>query len=222
MANTVVVTGATGALGALAAKAFASRGDSLALLDYDQSKLDSLARDLNLPEERLLILRADLRDGQAVQSAADAVAAKFGSVHALIHLVGGWVGGKTIPESPPEDLEFMLGQHAWTTFNLFKSFAPLLAKSGHGRVITVSVPLPIYPHAQRGPYAAGKAAQEALVQSLAEEFKDQGLTANVIHVKAIDVNGEGKGTTPQAIVPTMLYLLSDEAGKINGARIPLY
>jgi NAD(P)-dependent dehydrogenase (short-subunit alcohol dehydrogenase family) len=116
----------------------------------------------------------------------------------------------------------MLNQHAWTSFYLFKSFGPHLAESGHGRVIAISVPLPIYPHAKRGPYAAAKAAQEALVQTLAEEFKEQGLTANVIHVKAIDVNGEGKGTTPQAIVPTILYLLSEEAGKINGARIPLY
>ncbi len=222
MADTIVVTGATGALGALAAKTFAARGNSLALLDYDQSKLDSLAHDLNLPDERLLMLTADLRNGQAVQAAAEAVSGKFGTIHALIHLVGGWIGGKTIPESSPDDLEFMLGQHAWTTFYLFKSFAPYLAQSGHGRVITVSIPLPIYPHARRGPYAAAKAAQEALVQTLSEEFKDQGLTANVIHVKAIDVNGEGKGTTPQAIVPTMLYLLSEEAGKINGARIPLY
>lgn len=222
MNDTIVVTGATGALGTLVAKTFAKRGDSLALLDYDQQKLDSLARELNLPDERLLTLTADLRNGQAVQSAAEAVAAKFGSIHALIHLVGGWVGGKTIPESTPEDLEFMLGQHAWTTFNLFKSFAPYLAQSGRGRVVTVSIPLQVYPHAQRGPYAAAKAAQEALVQTLAEEFKDQGLTANVIHVKAIDVNDEGKGTTPQAIVPTMLYLLSQEAGKINGARLPLY
>ena len=222
MSSTIVITGATGALGRLVARTFAERGDSLALLDYDQQKLDSLAQELNLPDDRLLHLVVDLRNGQAVQSAADTVSAKFGRVHALIHLVGGWVGGKTIPESPPEDLEFMLGQHAWTTFHLFRSFAPILAESGRGRVVTISIPLPIYPHAKRGPYAAGKAAQEALVQTLAEEFKDQGLTANIIHVKAIDVNSEGKGTTPSAIAPTILYLLSEEAGKINGARIPLY
>jgi len=49
----VVITGATGALGNLAARAFAERGHSLALLDHNQEKLDSLVRDLNLPSERL-------------------------------------------------------------------------------------------------------------------------------------------------------------------------
>jgi len=136
----MVITGATGVLGNKTAQAFAERGHSLALLDNDQNKLDSLARDLNLPNERFFASIVDLRDGQAVQAAAEAVAAKFGSIHALIHLVGGWVGGKTFPETTEEDLDFMLGQHVWTTFHLFRAFSPKLAASGWGRVIMVSPP----------------------------------------------------------------------------------
>lgn len=222
MSRVIVITGATGGLGNLTAKTFAERGDSLALLDHDQEKLDSLARDLNLPEKRLFTLIVDLRNGQAVRSAAEAVSAKFARVNALIHLVGGWVGGKTIAESPSEDFEFMLGQHAWTTFNLFKHFASHLAASGWGRVITVSIPFGVIPFGTRGAYAAAKSAQESLVQSLANELKDTGVTANIIHVRSIDVKGEGKGTTPAEIVSCMLYLFSDAASKINGAKIPLY
>ena len=223
MSKVIVITGATGVLGNLVAKTFAARGDSLALLDYNQNKLDSLVQELNLPNERLLTLTADLRNEQAVQSAAEAVSAKFGSVHALLHLVGGWVGGKTISESTADEFEFMLNQHAWTTFHLFKAFGPHLAASGWGRVITLSIPLgTAIPFGTRGAYAAGKAAQEALVRSLADELKDKGVTANIIHVKAIDVKGEGKGATPAEIVSTILYLFSVEAGKINGARIPLF
>ena len=104
----VVITGATGALGSKAAHAFAARGHSLVLLDRDQDRLDSLTRDLNLPAERLFASVVDLRDGAAVHSTAEAVSVKFGRVHALIHLVGGWVGGKTLTEASAEDLEFML------------------------------------------------------------------------------------------------------------------
>jgi NAD(P)-dependent dehydrogenase (short-subunit alcohol dehydrogenase family) len=71
-------------------------------------------------------------------------------------------------------------------------------------------------------YAAAKSAQESLVLTLAEEYKERGLTSNVIHVKSIDTKGEGKGTKPEEIVSAMTYLFSDEAGKINGARISLY
>jgi NAD(P)-dependent dehydrogenase (short-subunit alcohol dehydrogenase family) len=218
----ILLTGATGALGRKTAQAFAERGYSLALLDFDQIKLDTLARDLNLPNERLFTAIVDLRDAAAVRSAAEAVDAKFGGIHGLIHLVGGWTGGKTIPESSAEDFTSMLGQHVWTTFHLFQSFMPLLEKNKWGRVITVSPSTASNPPPKRGIYNAAKAAQENLVLTLAAELKESNVTANIVQVKAIDAENKGAGTTPNEIVAAMLYLFSDEAGKITGARIPLY
>jgi NAD(P)-dependent dehydrogenase (short-subunit alcohol dehydrogenase family) len=220
--RTIVITGATGVLGNKTAQAFAARGHVLALLDNDQNKLDSLVRDLNLPDDRLFTSIVDLRDGQAVHAAAEAVSAKFGNVHALIHLVGGWVGGKTLPETSKEDLNFMLGQHVWTTFHLFRAFSPKLAESKWGRVIVVSPSTVSNPPVKRGVYTASKAAQENLVLTLAAELKESDVTANIIQVRAIDVDNKGTGTSPNEIVAAMLYLFSDEAGRITGARIPLY
>ena len=222
MSKVIVITGATGVLGNLTAKTFAAQGYSLALLDHDQNKLDSLTRDLDLPNERLFTSIVDLRNGQAVQDSAEAVSAKFGSIHALIHLVGGWMGGKTLAETSAEDLESMLGQHVRTTFNLFQAFSPKLAANNWGRVITISPSTVLNPPAQRGVYTATKAAQENLVLTLAAELKESGVTANIIQVRAIDVEKKGTGTTPAEIVAAMQYLFSDEAGKITGARIPLY
>jgi NAD(P)-dependent dehydrogenase (short-subunit alcohol dehydrogenase family) len=218
----VVITGATGGLGQAAAKAFAERGASLALLDKDQEKLDSLVRALNLPSERLFSRVVDLLDAPALHATAEAVSVKFGRLDILLHLAGGWTGGRTIPESRADELASMLDQHAWTTFNLFQSFVPPLIRNGWGRVVTVSLPLTVHPAPKMGPHAAGKAAQEALVTTLAEEVREQGITANIIHVQAIDVKGEGRGTTPAEIVAAMLYLCSEEAIKITGDRIPLY
>jgi NAD(P)-dependent dehydrogenase (short-subunit alcohol dehydrogenase family) len=218
----VVITGATGALGQKTAKAFAEAGHSLALLDNDQHKLDSLVKDLNLPLDRLFTSIVDLRNGQAVQDSAEAVANKFGRVHALFHLVGGWVGGKTIAETSEEDLNSMLGQHIMTTFNLFRAFEPKLAASGWGRVITISPSTVANPPAQRGAYLAAKSAQETLVLTLAQELKESNVTANIIQVKAIDAENKGAGTTPDEIVAAIQYLFSEQAGKVNGAKIPLY
>jgi hypothetical protein len=76
----------------------------------------------------------------------------------------------------------------------------------------------------------GKAAQEALLLSLAEEFKGTNLTANVIQVNSIDLEGagnpgqsvRGKGTSPEEIAAAMLYLCSDDARKLNGASACRY
>ncbi len=215
-----VITGATGALGQLAAQTFAARGDSLALLSRNQAELDFLARDLTLPSGRIYTRVVDLLDAPTLRSTAEAVAAQFGRVHTLIHLIGGWTGGKTIQETSADDLTFMLNQHAWTTFHLFQAFTPHFAPNG--RVIVVSSPLATNPAAKMSAYAAAKSAQETLTITLAEELREQGVTANIIQVKSIDTKGTGKGTSPQEIVAAMEYLCSEEAAKVTGARIPVY
>ncbi len=217
-----VITGATGGLGQVAAHAFAEQGASLALLSTDQDKLDALARDLNLPSDRILTHAVDLLDPDAVRDSAEAVSAKFGRVDALIHLVGGWTGGRTIAQSDADEFKFMLDQHAWTTIYLLQAFSPKLIANGWGRVIAVTSPLATSPSAKMGAYAVGKAAQEILLMTLADEFKGTGITANVIQVKSIDVKGTNKGTAPREIIAAILYLCSDEAGKVNGARMPLF
>jgi NAD(P)-dependent dehydrogenase (short-subunit alcohol dehydrogenase family) len=222
MNRTVVITGATGGLGNKVAHAFAGRGHSLVLLDRNQDRLDALRRDLDLPEDRLFTSVIDLQDGEAVRSTAEAVSVKFGGAHALIHLVGGWVGGKTLIESCAEDLESMLGQHVWTTFHLFQALAPQLSKNGWGRVMIVSASTVPNPPGKTAIYTDAKAAQENLVLNLSAELKENGVTANVIQVRAIDVHATGKGTTPDEIVAAMMYLFSEEASKVSGARIPLY
>src|SRR5215216_6241974 len=222
MARTILITGATGALGKKAAHEFAAQGHSLILLDHNQDRLDELINSLRLPTERVVAAVVDLRDAEALRATAEAAAAKFGGVHALIHLVGGWVGGKTLVEGEAKDLDFMLGQHVWTTFHLFQAFTPQLIQNGWGRVMIVSASTVPNPPGKTGIYTAAKAAQENLVLTLAAELKENGVTANIIQVRSIDVGHTGKGTTPEEIVAAMLYLFSEEAAKVNGTRIPLY
>jgi NAD(P)-dependent dehydrogenase (short-subunit alcohol dehydrogenase family) len=217
-----VVTGATGGLGKTVARSFAEQGASLALLSSDQSKLDALAQSLELPRERYLAHAADLREPAAVARAAEAVAARLGEASILAHLVGGWVGGTDLASTPVDDLRSMLDQHVWTTFHLFQAFVPQLQRRGFGRVFVVSSPVTLTPSARSSPYAAAKAAEEALVLTLAQEMKGSGVTANVLQVRAIQVDDAGSGgTRPEEIVAAMLYLCSAEGGRVNGARLPL-
>jgi len=218
----VVITGATGGLGQVAAHAFAEQGASLALISTSQDKLDDLADDLNLPADKVLTRAGDLLDADAVQDTAEAVFAKFGQIDILIHLIGGWVGGKTIAETDAEDFKFMLDQHAWSTFYLLRAFSSKLAANGWGRVIAVSSPSAVDTPSESGAYAVGKAAEETLLFTLADQFEGTDVTANVIQVSYIDVKNSGKGTSPQEIISAIMYLCSDEAGKISGTRLPLY
>ena len=218
----VVISGATGAAAGSAARAFAGQAARLALLSTNQARLDALALELNLPEERLVTFAADLGNPDQVKAAAARVYSRFGRADILLHLVGGWTGGKSLAETSARELETMLSQHLWTTFHLVQAFTPGMLQNGWGRMIVVSSPLATQPAARMGAYAIGKASEETLLLTLAQEVKDSGVTANLIQVKSIDAAGTGKGTAPDEITAAMLYLCSDAAARINGARIPLY
>lgn len=226
-----IVTGATGGLGRVASRHLAEQGARLALISRNAERLEGLARELDLPEERWMVHASDLGDSLAARAAAEAVIEKFGRAEILLHLVGGWVGGKPVVEVAADEVAGMLQQHLWTTFYLSKAFLPHLTANQWGRVIVISSPYASRPRAKGAPYAIGKAAQETLMLSLAQELKGTGVTANVLLVRAIDIKHErdreptsrnASWTTPEEIAATILYLCSEEAGVVNGARMPLY
>jgi len=227
----VVVTGAAGGLGQVVTRKLAEEGVCLALLGRRADRLETLARDLKLAEDRYLARAVDLGDPDSARAAAAAVVERFGRAEILLQLVGGWTGGQTITEASADDLASMIHQHLWTTFYLAQAFVPYLTANGWGRLIAVSSPLASQPQAKGGPYAIGKAAQETLMGTLAQELRGSGVTANVLLVRAIDVKHErirepkpqnAAWTTPEEIASAILFLCTDEANMINGARIPLY
>jgi NAD(P)-dependent dehydrogenase (short-subunit alcohol dehydrogenase family) len=95
----------------------------------------------------------------------------------------------------------------------------------------VTSPSGVRPSAKSGLYAAGKAGQEALMLTLSQELKGSGVTANLLQARTIDIKREkvsapsednSTWTTPEEFNAAILYLLSDEAATINGAKIPLF
>jgi NAD(P)-dependent dehydrogenase (short-subunit alcohol dehydrogenase family) len=221
--RTAVLSGAGSQLAAVLARDLAAQGANLALLGRNAEKLEAARAGLALPAERLLTRRVDLSKPEEAGAAAAAVAEKFGRVDALLHIVGGWTGGKTLLEADPADLQSMLDQHVWTSFHAVRAFLPHLLANGWGRVIMISSPLAGRPNAKGGPYAIGKAGQEALMLTLSQELRGTGVTANLLQARSIDAKRESpSATTPDELAEAILYLLSEEAGTVNGARLPMF
>ena len=217
-----VITGASGALGKAVARRLADGGARLALLGRGAKGLERLAGELGLAEDRYLAMSADLADPDSARQAAAAVIDRFGRVDMLVHLVGGWSGGTPVLEVPSAEVSGMLRQHVWTTLNAVQAFVPHMVERNWGRIVAVSQPAALQPAGNASSYAIGKAGQEVMLLSLAQELRDTGVTANVVLVRAIGEREESRGskTTPEEIASTIEYFCSDEARMINGARIP--
>jgi NADP-dependent 3-hydroxy acid dehydrogenase YdfG len=140
-----IITGATGSLGRVVARRFRDEDVRLALVGTNDERLNQLARELNLPTEQMLLHTANLRDAAAAQGLLQAASEKFGPVDMLLHLVGGWAGGKTVVEFAASEVEEMLQQHLWTTWYLAQACVPQMIASGWGRIIVISSPLATHP-----------------------------------------------------------------------------
>ncbi|NPV74808.1 MAG: SDR family oxidoreductase [Anaerolineae bacterium] len=226
-----VITGATGGLGSVVTRQFAANGARLALISTNTQKLQTLSKALNLPAQSAWFGAYDLRRAESARQAAQDVLHRFGKVDILIHTVGGWVGGKPLVETPEHDMAAMLDQHLWSAFHTAQGFIPLMTANGWGRFVVISAPSAVQPSAKGAPYAAGKAALEAMTLSLAQDLKGSGVTANIIQVSFIDTEhkrdqaptpANAGWSTPEEITAAILYLCSPEGGRLNGARLPLF
>jgi NAD(P)-dependent dehydrogenase (short-subunit alcohol dehydrogenase family) len=227
----IVITGATGGLGRVAAQSFAESGSRMALVGTSADKLEALVQELGLSPERYISLAVDLGNPVSAKRVMEAVTLKFGRADILLHLIGGWIGGTPVTQVNPDDLADMIQQHIWTAFHLAQAFVPAMISNSWGRIVVISSPSAVETPANVLPYTLGKSGLEALILTLANELRGTGVTANILRVRTIDVKHERdheqtsktiSWTTPEEITSAVLYLCSDEAGMVNGARIPLY
>ena len=227
----VLITGATGPAGRAVADHFAGTGARLALAGRDADELARIGAALGVAGDRWVAAVGDLRKPDGAQAVVSATTGRFGRIDVLLHLVGGWTGGTTLVDLDPAVLRGMLDQHLWTTFNMVRLVVPGMVERGWGRIAAVSSPFAAAPGAGMGAYGVAKAAEEALLGTLAREVAASGVTVNLVVVRTIDAEHKREPepsprkaghTTPEELAGVLAYLASDDAASVNGARIPLF
>ena len=223
----IAIAGAGGNLGPTVVRRLASTGAVLALGGRDRESLDSLAQDVGVEADTAAV---DLLDPQAARGWASGISERHSGVDGLVHLVGGWRGGKPIEEAPLEDWDFLHALLIKTLEHATQAFAPYLLESAHGRFVIVSSAQGQAPTHTNAAYAAAKAATEAWTLALAHRFKGTGATANIVVVRSIvtpDMREQDRDkdfstfTPAEEIAEAIAYLCSDAAASMNGQRLTL-
>lgn len=224
----IAVAGAAGNLGPTVVERLGAAGAHLALAGRDEDKLAPLVD--SLPEGQAEAAAVDFLDADATRAWADDLAARHGHVDGVVHLVGGWRGGKPIDEAPIADWDWLQELIVRTLQRVTVAFAPHLVASGRGRFLTVSSAQAQAPTSGNAVYAAAKAAGDAWTLALADRLEGTGATANIVVVGAIltpAMRAEKPGnafpafTPAEEIADTVAYLSSDAAASMNAQRVVL-
>jgi NAD(P)-dependent dehydrogenase (short-subunit alcohol dehydrogenase family) len=224
MEQIVLVTGAKGGLGQFVTEAFLGEGATVVGVARSISQAD-------FANERFVAQAADLGREDGARAAVDAVLARFGRVDVLVNVLGGFDGGKALPETDISTFEKMFALNFWPAVYMTRLLIPGMRAAGFGRVIGIGSRTAVSPVATLSAYSASKAAMVSLFQTLALENKDAGITVNTVLPGTIDTPANRK-TMPNAdfsrwvnpanLASLILWLASDAAANVTGANIPVY
>jgi NADP-dependent 3-hydroxy acid dehydrogenase YdfG len=188
----VVVTGAGGPAGTAMVQALIATGASVVGAERDQAKLDDVAALLGDDASRFTAQVVDLLDADAVKAWADDVAAGHPGgtprVDGVVHLVGGWRGGKGFLDNTVADAELMLDLLVRTLQHVSLAYHDHLVASPRSEFVIVSAAAAEKPTAGNAAYATAKSAAEAWTAALADSFAKvapESAAATTLVVKAL-------------------------------------
>ncbi len=241
-----IITGGGSGIGAAVARRLAGNGQCLMLHgqgadEAGLTRLKAVAADCERAGAKVAFATGDLAKAGTAAELVRATRQKFGPIDAIVHAAG-FADRRRFASLPREGLERAFAVMALAFHELTTAAMTDIARDKAGRVVAISsfgahrfVPDGTFPAS-----ASAKAALEVLVKSLAIELAPSGATANIVMpgytrkdpglFGALDAraweavakaNPQGRLAEPDEVAAVVAFLLSDEAGHVTGALLPV-
>lgn len=177
----VVVSGGASGLGEATCRYFIQRGAKAAILDLNEDKGSSLARELG---ENAFFQATDITVPESVQTAMDRVVERFGAVHAAVCCAGVAFPAKVIGKDGPMDMkqfDLVIRINLHGTMNMIRSAAAKMLENTpnedgeRGVVINCSSGAAFEGQIGQAAYSASKAAVVGMTLPIAREFAAYGI-----------------------------------------------
>ncbi|WP_233879179.1 SDR family NAD(P)-dependent oxidoreductase [Virgibacillus halodenitrificans] len=210
-----LVTGAGTGLGRAIAISFAKAGATVILNGRREEKLREVAKEIG---EGCFIIPADLTKESEVNTLVDELQKNTaGELDILVNNAGGVNAMEPIEKMSLQQWQQMFDLNLTTQFLTTRAFLPLLRKSEHGKIISVTSGMVNFFMKGMGAYSASKAGVEALMKTVAEEEKDNGIQVNLFDPLNVVSEGNPNGEyEPAEIVDVLVDLAAADSVQQHG------
>jgi NAD(P)-dependent dehydrogenase (short-subunit alcohol dehydrogenase family) len=226
-----LVTGAARGIGLAAAERFLAEGWSVAMLDNNIETLEAAVAAINQPD-RVLSLPLDVAKEGDAETAAKAVAARFGRLDALVNNAGIAEFG-TVMTTPLAVWNDIMAVNVTGPFILTQALFPLLSANG-GAVVNITSISSLRASTLRVAYGTSKAALGHLTKQMAVELAHYGIRVNAVAPGPVDTEMAKKVHSaairkdyhdaiplnryglPEELADAIFYLCSPGASYITG------
>jgi NAD(P)-dependent dehydrogenase (short-subunit alcohol dehydrogenase family) len=188
-----------------------------------------------------VVLEGDVRDEAVCARWAAECERAFGGLDGLVNAAG-VIGNGAVDGTAPSEWDRVMDSNVRSLYLMTRAAAPLL-KRRKGSVVNLSSVAATRPYAGLAAYCVSKAAVDMITRCAALDFAPDGVRVNAVNPGVVvtelhTVTGavadypafleRGKSTHPigrvgraEEVAALILYLLSDEAGWITGACMPI-
>jgi len=235
----IIVTGGTGALGRILIKSFLNCHPKTIVITYRSEKeMHELKADLSNSFEQsskiltsLEFIKTDVTKDDEIKKLISNIFEKYGQIHILVNVVGGYIGGKNITELDESDWDKMIGINLKTAFLISRHVIPIMITNRYGKLVHVSSRTGIKAEGNDSAYAASKSGLIRFVESVSHEVKNSNININCILPTIIDTESNRRAMpnadftrwiNPGDLSNVILFLCSDDSKIINGSAIPTY
>jgi NAD(P)-dependent dehydrogenase (short-subunit alcohol dehydrogenase family) len=228
--RTVLVTGATSGIGRATALALAGEGWSVIVHGRDAARGAATVKEIVEAGGQARFVAADLGDAADVRRLVDEV----GDVDALVNNGGfSWFG--PTPDLDADGFDALFASNVRAAYQLVAGFAPGMVTRGKGAIVNLASMAGQIGLAGGAAYGATKASLASLTRSWAAEFSPSGVRVNAVSPGPVYTGGAdrglidslgqttltGRGASPEEIAGVIAFLLSDRAGYMTGAVVPV-
>jgi NAD(P)-dependent dehydrogenase (short-subunit alcohol dehydrogenase family) len=230
----VVLTGATGNVGPTVLRAYLEQSAHVAIPVRDEAKgaalRDSLGDLAGRPDDPRVLLRvADPGDRLAIEAFVEEVLRAWGRLDIVANLIGGYAASEASSGDLAAYRAYWDQKVATIVTATTACLRPMRAR-GYGRIVNVASFAALKGEKGAAGYAMANAALLRWTESLAEETKREGITANCVLPRIID-NAENRTAMPKAdpsrwataaeIAAIVVFLSTSEASGITGTAVPV-
>jgi NAD(P)-dependent dehydrogenase (short-subunit alcohol dehydrogenase family) len=211
-----LVTGASRGIGRAVALELARQGWRVVCTARSQKALEALDDEIKAAGGEATLVPLDLRDYDGIDRLGGALFERFGKLDALAACAGALGALTPAHQASPALMDEVMGVNFTANQRLIRAMHPLLRAAEAGRAVFISSGAARDPKAYWGPYAASKAALEALVRCYAAENAVTPIRANLFNpgpvrtaMRAKAFPGEDPMTlpTPEHVAPAIVAML---------------
>src|SRR5205823_5625621 len=233
--STALITGGTSGIGRAVANKLAALGIHVMVVGRNAERGQKTVAEIRAAAGKADFISSDLQDvSSAGEVARRAVELGNGHVDILINNAGIYPFGPT-HEMTEEMFEHAYALNVKAPYFLVAELAPLMAKKGKGAVVNLSTMVADYGAPGMSLYGSSKAGINLLTKVWAAEYGPSGVRVNAVspgptRTEGTEAMGEGleklaaeapagRPATPDEIAEAIVFLATDRASFIHGAKL---